>query len=83
MSFDYFGFHGYYQSRGEPGTFWDLVYLSLQLFTLESGSVTGELSWPLQVARLLAYLDLRDFVFRDVAAVSNCLRRPKAAAGRA
>ena len=48
------GFQRYFASLGRPFSLWDLVYLSLQLFTLESGSVTGDLPWQLQVARLLA-----------------------------
>lgn len=48
------GFHRYFSALGKPVSIWDLVYLTLQLFTLESGSVTGALSWQLQIARLLA-----------------------------
>ena len=48
------GFRGYFVALGEPRSLWDLLYLSLQLFTLESGSVSGPVGWQLQVARLLA-----------------------------
>lgn len=39
---------------GEQRTRWDIVYLTLQLFALESGSVSGPKSWELELARLLA-----------------------------
>ncbi|MFO8173493.1 MAG: NAD-binding protein [Longimicrobiales bacterium] len=48
------GFEGFYAVLGEPRSGWDLLYLSLQLFVLESGAVWGPVPWELQVARLLA-----------------------------
>lgn len=48
------GFDGYFAARGEARTPLDILYLSLQLFTLESGSVGGPLPLSLEVARLLA-----------------------------
>lgn len=51
------GFRDWASISGEPTpTFWDLVYRTAQLFTLESGSVAtgGELPTSLQVARFLA-----------------------------
>lgn len=50
----WWGFRAYFITLGEPRSPWDLLYLSLQLFTLESGSVSGPVGWQLQVARLLA-----------------------------
>jgi voltage-gated potassium channel Kch len=50
----YAGFARYYALRGEERPFWDLLYLTLQLFTLESGSVPGPMSWELELARWLA-----------------------------
>jgi hypothetical protein len=48
------GFDSYFAARGEARTPLDILYLSLQLFTLESGSVGGPLPLSLEVARLLA-----------------------------
>jgi hypothetical protein len=48
------GFHEFFAAAGEPRSAWDLAYLTLQLFTLESGSVSGSVPWELQIARLLA-----------------------------
>jgi hypothetical protein len=50
----YIGFWKFFAAKGEPRTFWDLSYLTLQLFTLESGSVAGDLCWELETARFLA-----------------------------
>ena len=44
------GFRDYYPTR----PFLHIFYLTLQLFVLESGAVTGSTTWPLEVARLLA-----------------------------
>lgn len=49
------GFHLYYEATGDSRSFSDLFYLSLQLFTLESGSVPDSgAPWQLEVARLLS-----------------------------
>ena len=50
----YIGFKRYFQALGEHRSVWDLLYLDLQLFTLESGAVTGPVNWQLQMARLLS-----------------------------
>jgi len=50
----YFGFAKHGAALGERRSFWDLLYLSLQLFPLQSGAVPLPISWELQVARLLA-----------------------------
>lgn len=39
---------------GEHPSCWDLLYLSLQLFVLQSGAVPGPVSWELNVARFVA-----------------------------
>ncbi|MGH2819404.1 MAG: potassium channel family protein, partial [Actinomycetota bacterium] len=39
---------------GAEGSFWDRLYLSLQLFALESGAVEPPVPWSLEVARVLA-----------------------------
>jgi hypothetical protein len=48
------GFTGFFQALGDPRSFLDILYLTLQLFVLESGSVAGPLPWELELARLLA-----------------------------
>ena len=48
------GFSSYFSAVGEPRSLLDVFYLSLQLFTLESGSLGGPLPIELEVARLLA-----------------------------
>ncbi len=48
------GFAQYMAPRGQPYTDWDLLYLTLQLFVLQSGAVPPPLPWTLEVARLLA-----------------------------
>ncbi len=51
------GFSRYLIAQGEPYSWTDLVYLSVQLFILESGSVHGpDVGWQLQMARVLAPL---------------------------
>jgi hypothetical protein len=40
--------------RGQPASFLDKVYLTIQLFLLRSGSVPQPVSWQLEVARYLA-----------------------------
>jgi hypothetical protein len=50
----YLGFSRYLLAIGEPRSFWNVSYLTLQLFVLESGSVSGPVTWQLQVARFLA-----------------------------
>jgi hypothetical protein len=48
------GFTKFHFALGESQSVWDRAYLTLQLFVLESGSVTGPVPWELEVARLLA-----------------------------
>jgi hypothetical protein len=50
----YVGFVDYYARGGQPQTRWDLIYLTLQLFVLQSGALDGPKGWPLEVARFLA-----------------------------
>ena len=50
----YAGFSDYLSSRGGQHSPRDTLYLALQLFTLESGSMPAPLGWKLEVARLLA-----------------------------
>jgi len=48
------GFAEHFHGRDEPRSRWDIFYLTLQLFTLESGAVEGLIGWQLEVARFLA-----------------------------
>jgi hypothetical protein len=48
------GFSRFFTALGESRSAWDVFYLTLQLFVLESGSVSGPVTWELQVARFLA-----------------------------
>ena len=49
----YVGFARYAAARGESPTFLDLLYQTLQLISMNSGSVPGPINWQLQVARFL------------------------------
>lgn len=49
----YIGFAKYVRALGQPLSPSDVFYLTLQLITLESGDVSGPVSWELEVARLL------------------------------
>jgi Trk K+ transport system NAD-binding subunit len=50
----YLGFDKLFLRLRQTHSSWDLIYLSMQLFVLESGSAAGPKSWELQVARFLA-----------------------------
>lgn len=50
----YIGFWRYFHLVGESHSVSDIIYSALQLFPLQSGSVSGPLPWELEVARLLA-----------------------------
>lgn len=50
----YVGFHRSFQSASMETTPFDLIYLSIQLFVLQSGAVVPVTGWELQVARFLA-----------------------------
>jgi len=50
------GFASYFAKRQELRSLQDCLYLTLQLFTLESGSIPGEKIWSLELARFLAPL---------------------------
>jgi len=54
FGFGFVGFTEFFLTIREPRSPWDVFYLTLQLFTLESGSISGPVPWQLQVARLLA-----------------------------
>jgi hypothetical protein len=48
------GFTDHFNAIGEGRPAADRVYLSLQLFTLESGSIEEPIGWELNIARLMA-----------------------------
>lgn len=50
----YLGFRAKPATLGGAPSFWDNLYLSLQLFVLQSGAVVPPVPWALEVARLLA-----------------------------
>ena len=67
----YVGFAKYTAALSESLSPLDLFYLTLQLITMESGAVSGPISWELEVARLLipavtAYTAVKTFaiIFR-------------------
>jgi NAD(P)-dependent dehydrogenase (short-subunit alcohol dehydrogenase family) len=52
LALGYIGFARYTAALGESRSPLDLLYLTLQLVTLESGAVSGPVGWELEVARL-------------------------------
>ncbi|MCD4691187.1 NAD-binding protein [bacterium] len=50
----WFGFSRYYAVHGQSSTFWHTLYVSLQLFTIESGPVPAPVPLELNIARFLA-----------------------------
>lgn len=50
----YLGFDSYLAVRGVMRSFWDKLYLSFQLFLLESGNLAPPIPTPLGIARILA-----------------------------
>lgn len=50
----YNGFEQYYREIHEEHTAYDFLYLTVQLFVLQSGWVQGSVNWQLQLARFLA-----------------------------
>jgi hypothetical protein len=50
----HYGFSTHFSRVGDPRSFSDSLYLSLQLFTLKSGAVGPPVPWELEIARFLA-----------------------------
>lgn len=50
----FWGFEQYLSAQGSEHSHWDNLYLAIQLFTLESGSITGDIPWQLQISRFLS-----------------------------
>ncbi len=51
----YVGWAQYFDARPETKSFWDLLYLDVQLFFLQSGAVPGPIPVVLEIARFLAF----------------------------
>jgi hypothetical protein len=56
VALGFWGFRQHFTSVGETRSAFDCFYLTLQLFVLESGAVSGAVPWALQIARFLAPL---------------------------
>lgn len=54
IALGYIGFNKYFIALGESRSPFDIFYFTLQLFVMESGSISSPLSWELEVARWLA-----------------------------
>lgn len=50
----YIGFRKYFAALGETRSHWDIFYLTIQLFVLESDIIAGPAPWELVVTRFLA-----------------------------
>ena len=53
-SLGFWGFARHYAALDQSRSPGDLLYLTIQLFVLESGAVEGPVGWQLEVARFLA-----------------------------
>ena len=51
----YIGWFEYWAARPETKSIWDLLYLDVQLFFLQSGAVPGPMPVALEIARFLAF----------------------------
>lgn len=70
------GFREHFHNSGDVKSWFDLFYLTGQLFTMESGAVPGKLPWQLEVARFGAPLVAASAVVAAVFSLfSNELRR--------
>jgi voltage-gated potassium channel Kch len=67
----YIGFAKYFTSTGQTRSVWDTLYVTMQLFTLESGAVPGPIGWELNIARFLAPLMA---VFTAIQVVASIFR---------
>jgi len=56
LALGYIGFAKYFDATGETRSHLDIMYLAWQLFTLESGGVSGTVPTELEIARVLAPL---------------------------
>ena len=75
------GFADHFHSVHEARSPADLLYLSLQLFVLESGSIEPPLDWKLNLARLLAPVLALAGTAGAVSAVVSALRQRTSMAG--
>ncbi len=52
--FGIWGYHIYVTNHSKPHTMFDIVYVTLQLFVLESGHLDDSIPWQFEIARFLA-----------------------------
>jgi hypothetical protein len=69
MVIGYIGFSKYMAGAGEVQDPFDIIYLVFQLFTLESGALSGTIPWELQVSRFLAPAIAAFAVFKAIAII--------------
>jgi hypothetical protein len=72
LALGYIGFYKFNQATGGRRSLTDLLYLTLQLATIESGAVSGPVSIELEVARLLVPLAT---AYTTVLAVTTLFRK--------
>ncbi len=63
------GFQEHVRATGQQQSQWDVIYLTVQLFLMESGAVDGVVNWKLQVARFLAPITTIYAVIQTVVAL--------------
>lgn len=54
LALGYVGFKKHFSAIGQPSSPWDNFYLTLQLFSMQSGRVAGPIGWEFQMARFVA-----------------------------
>ncbi|HJZ12969.1 MAG TPA: NAD(P)-binding protein, partial [Acidobacteriota bacterium] len=69
IALGFWGFEKHFSALRKPASFWYLFYLSLQLVTLESGSILYPIHWQLEIARFLVPVVAGYTVLRAVFAV--------------
>jgi hypothetical protein len=68
----YIGFDKHLRAQGGPSSTLDILYRTIQLATLESGSIFGPISWELEIARwMVPFLT----AYTAVLAVATLFRR--------
>jgi hypothetical protein len=68
----YIGFDKHLRAQGDPSSTLDILYRTIQLATLESGSISGPISWELEIARwMVPFLT----AYTAVLAVATLFRR--------
>jgi len=65
----FIGFSKYFSALGQQRPFSNILYLTIQLFVLESGSIPGAVSWELDLARFLAPLIAASAAVKGIALI--------------